>query len=207
MRSVFVVVPFPAAVVDFSRTAKILVPLTPVENISPITLEIHSGTNGVAALEAAEEALFLNGVPRYARTVIAFLTDGDFNCTNGLAGLFGINAKQKAIETAERIKSQYKTQIATILFDKGDHDEDTLRKMASKHCLFIKAGEGQLMRALLSITRVATQTAQTISDASVLPGTAIVFCLDCSPSMEQNGKKEEAEQAFIRCILELKTAR
>lgn len=209
LRSVFAGGPFAIALVGFWRAARILLPLSPVEKVSPISLEIHDGTNGEVALERAEEALFGNAMQRYARNIIILMTDGAFNCSNTILGRVGLTsaeaAKKAAVAKAALLKNPQGVRIGTILFDRGEHDAEPLKQMASDENLFFKAGRGELMKAMLSLSRIATQTAQSSKEGNVVPGSAIVFCLDSSPSMREEGKKEEAEQAFWNCIEELRS--
>lgn len=189
------------AVATFNDRVRVVQNLAPVEQVGPIEIRPNGNTNGAAALQKAEDILYGDPARIFRKSAVILLSDGEFNSGGNFLGIGG-DASDAAIEASKSLQAKG-ARVGTILFEGEESARETLLNVASSRSLHMDADNGQLVRAMLSLTRTMTTAAGTVSEATV-PGIAVVFLLDASGSMSEGGKKPEAEAAFLRCLEDLR---
>ncbi len=190
------------AVVTFNDDAEVVVPLSPVEQVGAFPITPDGRTNGAAAFAKADEILHGDPGRIYRKSAVVMLSDGDFTFGGGGFLGFGGNPAEAAIKESKALQAKG-TRVGSILFSGDESARESLKGVASSPSLFMEAANGQLMKAMLSLTRTMTQAAGSASE-STRPGMAVVFLIDSSGSMGEGSKKSEAEAAFLRCVEDLR---
>jgi Mg-chelatase subunit ChlD len=182
--------PFHVMVITIADDAKVLVPFTPVDQITNIPKMRPGGnTNIRAGLSLAGEEL---SKMSFRQKVVISLTDG---VANRGGGVFGDHTEAAHQEAKKLVAAGSKLGAVGCGENSGTFNLESLKKIASVPSLVGMASVSTLVDTIRKTTVRATQSASASGGQR-----CVVFIVDTSYSMVEDGKMDEARRALESAI-------